>query len=62
MSPLQSAFLSDLRLAEQRLGEMGFDISFISIDKPELLLISVNDPEVGYTVFSNAALNAIRSF
>jgi len=54
--------LSELRLAEQQLREVGFDVWFISIDKPELLLVSVNDPEVGHTVYSNAALNAIRSF
>jgi len=54
--------LSELRLTEQQLRELGFDIWFISIDKPELLLVSVNDLEIGYTVYSNAALNAIRSF
>jgi hypothetical protein len=51
-----------LRLAEQQLREMGFDIWFISIDRLELLLVSVDGPEVGYTVYSIAALNAIWSF
>ena len=38
------------------------DIWFISIDKPELLLESLNDPDIGYTVYSDSALSATRVF
>ena len=60
--PYCNMHLSELRLAEKQLKEMGFDIWFISIDKPELLLESLDDPDIGYTVYSDAALSATRAF
>ena len=60
--PYCNLHLSELRLAEKQLKEMGFDIWFISIDKPELLLESLDDPEIGYTVYSDSALSATRAF
>jgi len=60
--PYCNLHLSELRLAETKLEEMGFDIWFISIDKPELLLASLNDPDIGYTIYSDSALNATRAF
>jgi peroxiredoxin len=60
--PYCNLHLSELRLAEKQLKDMGFDIWFISIDKPELLLASLDDPEIGYTVYSDAALSATRAY
>jgi len=60
--PYCNLHLSELRLAEEQLKEMGFDIWFISIDKPELLLESLDDPDIGYTVYSDSALSATRAF
>jgi len=60
--PYCNMHLSEMRLAEEQLKEMGFDIWFISIDKPELLLESLDDPDIGYTVYSDSALNATRTF
>lgn len=60
--PYCNLHLSELRLAEKQLKEMGFDIWFISIDKPELLLASLDDPEIGYTVYSDSSLDATRAF
>lgn len=60
--PYCNLHLSELRLAEKQLKEMGFDIWFISIDKPELLLESLDDPDIGYTVYSDSALSATRAF
>jgi peroxiredoxin len=54
--------LSEMRLAEQQLRQMGFNIWFISIDKPELLLESLDDPDIGYTIYSDSALEATRAF
>ena len=54
--------LAEMRLAEQQLKEMGFNIWFISIDKPELLLESLNDPDIGYTIYSDSSLQATRAF
>ena len=61
--PYCNLHLSELRLAEQQLEDMGFDIWFISIDKPGLLLLaSLDDPDIGYTLWSDSALSATRAF
>jgi len=54
--------LAEMRKAEQQLKEMGFNIWFISIDKPELLLESLSDPDIGYTIYSDSSLQATRAF
>lgn len=54
--------LAEMRLAEEQLTEMGFDIWFISIDKPEYLLESLDDPDIGYTIYSDSSLDATKSF
>ena len=60
--PYCNLHLSEMRLVEQQLEEMGFNIWFISIDKPELLLESLADPEIGYTIYSDSSLDATRAF
>ena len=60
--PYCNLHLSELRLAEKQLAEMGFDIWFVSMDKPELLLASLDDPAIGYTIYSDSSLQATRAF
>ena len=60
--PYCNLHLSEMRLAETKLEEMGFNIWFISIDKPELLLESLADPDIGYTIYSDSSLDATRAF
>ena len=60
--PYCNLHLSEMRLAEKQLEEMGFNIWFISIDKPEFLLESLADPEIGYTIYSDSSLDATRAF
>ena len=60
--PYCDLHLSEMRLAEEQLTDMGFEIWFISIDKPEFLLASLDDPDVGYTIYSDSALSATRAF
>jgi peroxiredoxin len=60
--PYCNLHLSEMRLAEEQLEEMGFNIWFISIDQPEMLLASLDDPEIGYDVFSDSSLDATRAF
>jgi peroxiredoxin len=60
--PYCNLHLSEMRLAEKQLRDMGFNIWFISIDKPELLLESLDDPDIGYTIYSDSALGATRAF
>lgn len=60
--PYCNLHLSELRLAEKQLREMGFDIWFISIDQPGLLLESLDDPTIGYTIYSDSSLDATRAY
>ncbi|MBT8072160.1 MAG: AhpC/TSA family protein [Xanthomonadales bacterium] len=60
--PYCNLHLSEMRFAEEQLKNMGFNIWFISIDKPDLLLESLDDPGIGYTVYSDASLHATRAF
>ena len=60
--PYCNLHLSEMRLAEKQLAEMGFNIWFISIDKPELLLESLADPDIAYTIYSDSSLDATRAF
>ena len=60
--PYCNLHLAELRKAEQTLKEMGFDIWFISIDKPETLYSSLEDPEIAYTLYSDSGLEATRAF
>ena len=60
--PYCNLHLAEMRKAEADLRDMGFDIWFISIDKPELLYESLKDPDIGYTVLSDSRLSATRAF
>jgi|GEM_PF-255454 len=60
--PYCNLHLAEMRKAEAQLNEMGFDIWFISMDKPEMLLASLEDPDIGYTIYSDSSLDATRGF
>ena len=60
--PYCNLHLAELRHAEKALSDMGFAIWFISIDRPELLYASLENPEIGYTVYSDSSLEATRAF
>ena len=60
--PYCNIHLSELRKAETELKELGFELWFISPDKPELLYESLEQPDIGYTVYSDAKLHAMRAF
>ena len=60
--PYCNLHLAELRLAEKELKELGFDIWFISVDQPELLYESLDNPDIGYSIFSDAQLEATRAF
>lgn len=60
--PYCNLHLSEMRKAEAELKAMGFDIYFISVDKPEVLYASLEQPSVSYTLFSDAGLEATRAF
>ena len=60
--PYCNLHLAEMRTAEHELREMGFDLWFLSPDKPELLYESLEQPDIGYTVYSDAKLNAMLQF
>ena len=60
--PYCNLHLAELRKAENELKEMGFDIWFISVDRPELLYDSLEQPDIGYTILSDSKLEATRAF
>jgi len=59
--PYCNLHLAEMRKAEAELKGMGFDLWFISPDKPELLYESLEQPDIGYVVYSDAKLEAMRA-
>ena len=60
--PYCNLHLAEMRKAEAELEQMGFDIWFVSVDRPELLYESLEQPDIGYEVLSDAKLEATRAF
>jgi peroxiredoxin len=60
--PYCNLHLAEMRKAEGELEKLGFDIWFISIDRPELLYESLEQPDIGYRVLSDSKLSATRAF
>ena len=60
--PYCNMHLSELRKAEQALQEMGFQVVFISADKPELLYDSLQVEDIDYQLYSDAPLTVAQAF
>ena len=60
--PYCNAHLGQLGEAEPELVRMGYEVLFLSADKPELLYPSLKDPSIKYTILSDAAMDAARAF
>jgi peroxiredoxin len=60
--PFCNLHLAELRHAEAELEALGFDVWFVSIDRPEALYASLQQPDLGYRVLSDAKLEATRAF
>ena len=60
--PYCNLHLAELRKAEAELKGMGFELWFISMDRPELLYESLEQPDIGYRVLSDTKLHASRAF
>jgi peroxiredoxin len=54
--------LSDMRFAEPKLKEEGFDIVFLSTDRPEILYSSLKAENIHYTLLSDSELKAAKAF
>jgi len=60
--PYCNAQLADMHLVEPRLRASGFEVVFISTDRPELLHSSLKDQTVPYTLLSDPGLQAAQAF
>ncbi len=60
--PYCNLHLSEMRHAEVRLKELGFDVWFVSMDRPAILVESLDEPDIGYTLLSDTGLTASRGF
>jgi peroxiredoxin len=56
--PYCNAQLADLHVVEPRLRKSGFDIVFLSTDRPELLHSSLKATDIHYTLLSDTQLEA----
>src|SRR5262245_61764663 len=54
--PYCNAHLGQLRTTEPKLRELGYDVLFLSADKPELLVPSLKQKDLGYTLLSDAPM------
>ena len=60
--PYCNAQLSDLHLVEPKLRESGFEIVFLSTDRPQLLYTSLKAADIHYTLLSDNHLEAAKAF
>ena len=60
--PYCNAQLSDLHLVEPKLRKSGFEVVFLSSDRPELLYSSLKAADIHYTLLSDSHLEAAKSF
>ncbi|MDA3932894.1 MAG: peroxiredoxin-like family protein [Gammaproteobacteria bacterium] len=60
--PYCNMHLSELRKAEAALQAQGFQVVFVSADKPELLYDSLSVEDVSYQLYSDAPLQVAQAF
>lgn len=60
--PYCNLHLSELRKAEEQLKNDGFDVWFISADRPELLYESLTAEDIDYQLYSDGSLDAAQAF
>jgi peroxiredoxin len=60
--PYCNAQLSDLHVVEPKLRKSGFEIVFLSTDRPELLYSSLKATDIHYMLLSDNRLEAAKSF
>ena len=60
--PYCNAHLGELRKAEPALIDLGYDLLFLSADRPQLLYSSLKDPDLKYTILSDARMTAARAY
>jgi peroxiredoxin len=54
--------LNELRDVEPKLLEMGFEVIFLSADRPEILYTSLREENIKYTLLSDSKMHAAQAF
>ena len=60
--PYCNRHLKSLRTVVPKLRAAGVEVLFLSADRPELLLSSLDEPDLPYTLLSDAAMEGARAF
>ena len=60
--PYCNTHLGELKAAEPQLLELGYALVFMSADQPDLLYSSLKEPDIHYTLLSDARMNAARAY
>jgi peroxiredoxin len=60
--PYCNAQLADMRTVEPKLRASGFEVLFLSSDRPELLYTSLKTQDIPYTLVSDPGLQAAQAF
>lgn len=60
--PYCNRHLGALKRVEPDIRQLGFDLVFLSADRPERLYASLGEPDIHYTLLSDAEMSASRAF
>lgn len=60
--PYCNRHLGALKRVEPDIRKLGFDLMFLSADRPERLYASLSEPDIHYTLLSDAEMTASRAF
>jgi peroxiredoxin len=60
--PYCNAQLASLRKAEPELISLGYEVLFMSTDRPELLYTSLKEKDINYTLLSDSKMQAAEAF
>lgn len=60
--PYCNTHLGELKAAEPVLLELGYELVFMSADRPDMLYSSLKEPDIHYTLLSDARMNAARAY
>lgn len=60
--PYCNRHLGALKKAEPELLKLGYDLLFLSADRPEILFSSLKEPDIHYTLLSDATMAAARAY
>ncbi|MEM7613182.1 MAG: peroxiredoxin-like family protein [Pseudomonadota bacterium] len=60
--PYCNRHLQELQTVVPKLRAEGYEVLFLSADRPELLYKSLDEPDIDYTLLSDAAMTASRAF